>query len=106
MSLVRVTWTETSEYTKEIEVPGFDLEHGEPNDLIIAIGALSAEEVEAGRDHDSLEIDISGHEIIREGDEEEDVRGCSCGMADYGAPGHDGHDEEEGDDDGHQPEGP
>jgi hypothetical protein len=22
----------------------------------------------------------------------EDVRGCSCGMADYGAPGHDGHD--------------
>jgi hypothetical protein len=27
-------------------------------------------------------------------------------MADYGAPGHDGHDEEEGDDDGHQPEGP
>lgn len=21
-----------------------------------------------------------------------DVRGCSCGMADYGAPGHDGHD--------------
>lgn len=38
-------------------------------------------------------------------DKEEDVRGCSCGMADYGAPGHDGHDEE-GDDDGHQPEGP
>jgi len=25
-----------------------------------------------------------------EQDEEESVRGCSCGMADYGAPGHDG----------------
>lgn len=25
--------------------------------------------------------------------EEESVRGCSCGMADYGAPGHDGHGE-------------
>ena len=25
---------------------------------------------------------------------EEEVRGCSCGMADYGAPGHDGHEEE------------
>lgn len=23
-------------------------------------------------------------------DDEESVRGCSCGMADYGAPGHDG----------------
>ena len=23
--------------------------------------------------------------------EPEDVRGCSCGMADWGAPGHDGH---------------
>jgi hypothetical protein len=68
MSLVRVTWTETSEFTKEIEVPGFDLTHGTPNDLMLAIGALGAEEVEAVRDHDSLEIDISGHEIIREGD--------------------------------------
>lgn len=25
--------------------------------------------------------------------DEPDVRGCSCGMADYGAPGHDGHKE-------------
>lgn len=26
-----------------------------------------------------------------ETDWEDDVPGCSCGMADYGAPGHDGH---------------
>lgn len=25
-----------------------------------------------------------------------DVRGCSCGMADYGAPGHEGHDSDDG----------
>lgn len=29
-----------------------------------------------------------------EKDEDEGVRGCSCGMADYGAPGHDGYDED------------
>lgn len=32
--------------------------------------------------------------VTMAGDEEEGVRGCSCGMADYGAPGHDGHEEE------------
>lgn len=28
--------------------------------------------------------------FIADHEPEEDVRGCSCGMADYGAPGHDG----------------
>lgn len=42
------------------------------------------------------EPDESEHmlaEVRAMGDLMPDVHGCSCGMADYGAPGHDGHDE-------------
>lgn len=48
------------------------------------------------------EVDSDGERLGHEGDSPKlqhrfspdpvfDVRGCSCGMADYGAPGHDGH---------------
>lgn len=35
--------------------------------------------------------DRDGLTVVEDDDEEDNVRGCSCGMADYGAPGHDGH---------------
>lgn len=72
MSLVRVTWTEEYTYTAEIEVQGFTLEHGAPHDLIMAVATMSDAELKEARDEDSLELDISGHEVIREGDKEED----------------------------------
>lgn len=45
----------------------------------------------------SIRLDVSEpqpDEVQVEHKQEADVRGCSCGMADYGAPGHEGHDEE------------
>lgn len=71
MSLVRVTWTETKEYEALMEVPDFDKDHGEPDDLRSAIGTLAPwERVKA--EQDEVDIDITGHEVIREGDKEEE----------------------------------
>ena len=34
---------------------------------------------------------LHGHHVSVMDEDEGQVRGCSCGMADYGAPGHEGH---------------
>lgn len=71
MSLVRVSWTETKEFEVLMEVPGFDKDHGEPDDLRNAIAGLAPwERIKA--EQDDVDIDITGHEVIREGDKEED----------------------------------
>lgn len=41
-----------------------------------------------------FDIEVATQQMVTMAGEEEDVRGCSCGMADYGAPGHDGHEED------------
>lgn len=66
MSLVRVSWTETQEFEALVEVPDFDYKHGEPDDLRDAVATLAPwERDKALQDTD---VDITGHEIIREGE--------------------------------------
>jgi hypothetical protein len=67
MSLVRVAWTETKEYEALMEVPDFDKDHGEPDDLRNAIGGLASQE-KTNAEQGEVDIDITGHEVIREGD--------------------------------------
>lgn len=68
MSLVRVSWTETHEYEATVEVPGFDLEHGTPDDLREAVNGIAPWERSKAL-QDEVDVDITGHEIIREGEE-------------------------------------
>lgn len=42
---------------------------------------------------DALNVALSALGLTMPKAEDESVRGCSCGMADHGAPGHDGHDD-------------
>lgn len=37
-----------------------------------------------------MDNEVYDHTFAADQNGEENVRGCSCGMADYGAPGHDG----------------
>lgn len=68
MALVKVSWTQTQEYEAEIEIDGFDIDTVTPQELRDAIGQLSSEQFEDAESGTS-DVDITGHEVVREGDE-------------------------------------
>jgi hypothetical protein len=55
------------------------------------VGADTFGTMEIETEELDFNLDVLTHQWMQIAPEE-DVRGCSCGMADYGAPGHDGHD--------------
>jgi hypothetical protein len=66
MALVKIRWSETVEYTREVEVDGYD---GTPDELYEALTELVDRTEAADEVKDSHEIEVVGHEVVREGDE-------------------------------------
>lgn len=68
MTLVKVQWSETRHFEAEIEIDGFEINDATPDTLTEAIGDLSSE-AHDDAEFDGSEIDIEGHEVVRDGDE-------------------------------------
>ena len=73
MALVKITWTETVEFEREVEVDGYDHE-GTPAELMEALTNLIDRTEAAEEVKDSLDIQITGHEIVRAGEEPVEIR--------------------------------
>lgn len=65
--MVKVQWSETRHFEAEIEIDGFEVNEATPDTLTEAIGELSSE-AHDDAEFDGSEIEIEGHEVVREGD--------------------------------------
>lgn len=66
MALVKLQWTETVEYVREVEVDGFG---GNVAELMEALTELDDRTAGAEQVPDSTDIQLIDHEVVRAGDE-------------------------------------